>query len=121
MEVFFPKHGTAVVSSLWPLTTNLTSVLVVVVVGKDRTLVSAFWTALRSTLVPHKTRRTDTWIERLTKPNDDNDNDTQRSPANNCQWPGLTGMSEGVMTPRKRNLLKTMGLALLARCALAHC
>ena len=32
----------------------------------------------------------------------DNDNDTQGCPSNNCQWPGLEGVSEGVMTPRKR-------------------
>ena len=54
----------------------------------------------------------------------DNDNDidngTERSPCNNCQWPDLTGVSEGVMTPRN-SLLKLMGLALLPRCALAHC
>ena len=54
-------------------------------------------------------------------PNDnDNDIDTQRSPSNICQWPGLTGMSESYMTPRK-SLLKLMGLAMLARCVLAHC
>ena len=50
-----------------------------------------------------------------------NDNDTQRSPSNNCQWPGLAGISVGVMTHAKKNLLKLMGLALLARYALAHC
>ena len=32
---------------------------------------------------------------------EDNDNDTQRSPSNNSQWPGLTSVSEGVMTPRR--------------------
>ena len=53
-------------------------------------------------------------------PCNDNDNDTQRSPSNNCQWPGLTSVSEGV-DPTKKSLLKLMGLALLVRCALAHC
>ena len=47
----------------------------------------------------------------------DSDNDTQRSPSNNRQWPGLPGVSEGVMTPRK-SLLKLVWLALLARFAL---
>ena len=38
----------------------------------------------------------------LVSMDNDKDNDTERSPSNNCQWPGLTGMSERVMTPRKR-------------------
>ena len=32
----------------------------------------------------------------------DNDNDTQRSPSTNCQWPVLTNMSVGAATQRKR-------------------
>ena len=34
----------------------------------------------------------------------DNDNDTQKSPINVCQRPGLTSVSEGVMTPRKKSV-----------------
>ena len=51
----------------------------------------------------------------------DNDNDTQRSPSNNCQWPGVTGVSgKGHNPAKKESLLKLMGLALLARSALEH-
>ena len=50
---------------------------------------------------------------------DDDDDDTQRSPSNSRQRPGLTGVSVGVIAPRK-NMLQLMWLALLARFALAR-
>ena len=34
---------------------------------------------------------------------------------------GLTGVSVGVMTPRKKESVALMRLALEARCALTHC
>ena len=49
----------------------------------------------------------------------DNDNETQRSPSNSRQSPGLTSVSVGVMTPRK-SLLELVRLAVLASLALAH-
>ena len=47
---------------------------------------------------------------------------THSKKSNICQWrPGLTCVSVGVMTPRKKESVALMRLALLARCALAHC
>ena len=34
----------------------------------------------------------------LARRDNDNDNDTQRSTSHYCHWPGLTGVSQGVMT-----------------------
>ena len=39
-------------------------------------------------------------IQRL----NDNDNDTQRRPSNSRQRPGLTGVSVGVITPKKESV-----------------
>ena len=50
---------------------------------------------------------------------DDDDDDTQRSPSNSRQRPGLTGVSVGVLAPRK-NLLGLVRLALLTRLVLTH-
>ena len=52
----------------------------------------------------------------------DNDNDTLREVRPTIvRGPGFTGMSEGAMTPRKKESVRADGLALLARLALAHC
>ena len=52
---------------------------------------------------------------------DDDDDDTQRSPSNSRWRPGLTGVSVGVITPTKKNLLQLRWLALLASFARTHC
>ena len=47
--------------------------------------------------------------------NNDNDNDCQRRSTKISQRPALKGMSEGVITPRKKSLLRLLCLALLPR------
>ena len=52
--------------------------------------------------------------------NNDNDNDNQRSPTSMKAWP-CKRECRGHHDPAKKESVALMRLALLARCALAHC
>ena len=119
---------------VWHLMPSISIVLIMEPIGQcerermsqqtgDHVNTSPASTNLSTVRHPNKvsTHPTVNSVEATTNKDDADDDDTQGSPSNNCRWPGLTGVREGVMTPRKRVCKSLVWLALLARCALAHC